>query len=143
MNHLKQRIIESLKWKKHPSYCAEKLNITESQYVKLKKQILSERKSEKKKSKFFDKAEEKSQLVESVDLERGEKKISGTFDNEPKSAEEIINLLKIDTDKWKLSQYWNKQMGDHWRVSALVSQIKNPEQKLFESLLSNWRPKTY
>jgi predicted MPP superfamily phosphohydrolase len=143
MNYLKQRIIESLKWKKHPSYCAEKLNITESQYVKLKKQILSERKSEKKKNKFFNKAEEKSQLVESVDLEKGEKKISGTFDNEPKSVEEIISLLKIDTDKWKLSQYWNKQMGDHWRVSALVSQIKNPEQKLFESLLANWKPKTY
>ena len=26
-------------------------------------------------------------------------------------------------------------MGDHWRVSALVSQIKNPENKLFEDLL--------
>tara|TARA_R100000541_G_scaffold58997_1_gene71371 strand:+ start:329 stop:1552 length:1224 start_codon:yes stop_codon:yes gene_type:complete len=143
MNYLKQRIIESLKWKKHPSYCAEKLNITESQYVKLKKQVLSERKSQKKKNKFFDKAEDKCQLVESVDLERGEKKISGTFDNEPKSAEEIIDLLKIDTNKWKLSQYWNKQMGDHWRVSALVSQTKNPEERLFETLLSNWKPKTY
>ena len=56
-------------------------------------------------------------------LDKGEGKISGTFDYEPKSAEEIIELLKIDTDKWKLSQYWNKQMGDHWRVSALISQI--------------------
>ena len=34
-------------------------------------------------------------------------------------------------------------MGDHWRVSALVSQIKNPEQKLFEDLLENWIPKKY
>ena len=35
-------------------------------------------------------------------------------------------------------------MGDHWRVSALVSQIKNPEEKLFEELLSKtWKPKTY
>ena len=34
-------------------------------------------------------------------------------------------------------------MGDHWRVSALVTQIKNPEQQLFEELLANWKPKTY
>ena len=54
---------------------------------------------------------------------------------------EIISLLKIDTNKWKLSQYWNKQMGDHWRVSALVTQIKNSDEKHFEDLLKNWKPK--
>ena len=147
MNNLKQRIIESFRWKKHPRICAEKLNITEKQYVKLKREILQERKKERKeekdKKKFFTNAEGKCQMVESIDLEKGEGKISGTFDHEPKSSEEIIKLLKIDTNKWKLSQYWNKQMGDHWRVSALVSQIKNPENKLFEELLANWKPKTY
>jgi len=143
MANLKQKVLDSLKWKKHPSYCADKLNITEDQYVKLKKSILRERKVKKKKSIFFNKAADNAQLVESIDLERGEGKISGTFDYEPKSAEEIISLLKIDTNKWKLSQYWNKQMGDHWRVSALVSQVKNPEEKLFEELLANWNPKTY
>ena len=143
MNNFKQRIIDSLKWKKHPRICAEKLNITEKQYIKIKKEVLLERKIEKKKGKFFSNAEEKHQLVESVDLEKGEGKISGTFDHEPKSSEEIIKLLKIDTDKWKLSQYWNKQMGDHWRVSALISQVKNPEEKLLEELLANWKPKTF
>ena len=49
MNNLKQRIIESFRWKKHPRICAEKLNITEKQYVKLKREILQERKKEKKK----------------------------------------------------------------------------------------------
>ena len=34
-------------------------------------------------------------------------------------------------------------MGDHWRVSALVSQIKNSDKKLFEDLLENWKPKKY
>ena len=34
-------------------------------------------------------------------------------------------------------------MGDHWRVSALVSQIKNPEEKLFKDLLESWKPKKY
>tara|TARA_R100001440_G_scaffold75056_1_gene101358 strand:+ start:104 stop:1324 length:1221 start_codon:yes stop_codon:yes gene_type:complete len=140
---LKQRVLETLKWKKHPSYCADKLNITEAQYKKLKKEVLQERKLKKKKSIFFSKAADNAQLAEVVDLEKGEGKISGTFDYEPKSSEEIIELLKIDTDKWRLSQYWNKQMGDHWRVSALVTQKKNPEEKLFAELLENWKPKKY
>jgi len=147
MNNLKQRIIQSLAWKKHPRICAEKLNITEKQYVKLKREILQERKEirkeEKNKKKFFKNDEGDCQLMESIDLEKGEGKISGTFDHEPKSAEEIIILLKIDTNKWKLSQYWNKQMGDHWRVSALISQVKNSETKLFEKLLESWIPKRY
>ena len=37
MTKSKKQIRETLKWKKHPSYCAEKLNITESQYKKIKK----------------------------------------------------------------------------------------------------------
>ena len=143
MNNIKQKVLDSLKWKKHPSYCAEKLNITEKQYKKVKRELLAERKNKKKKSIFFSKAADNAQIAEAIDLENGTGKLSGTFDHEPKSAEEIIILLKIDTDKWKLSQYWNKQMGDHWRVSALVSQIKNPEEKLFEDLLKNWSPKKY
>ena len=143
MDNIKQKVLDSLKWKKHPSYCAEKLNITEKQYKKVKKELLAERKNKRKKSIFFSKAADNAQIAEAIDLENGTGKLSGTFDHEPKSAEEIIILLKIDTDKWKLSQYWNKQMGDHWRVSALVSQIKNPEEKLFEDLLKNWTPKKY
>jgi hypothetical protein len=143
MDNIKQKVLDSLKWKKHPSYCAEKLNITEKQYKKVKKELLAERKNKRKKSIFFSKAADNAQIAEAIDLENGTGKLSGTFDHEPKSAEEIIILLKIDTDKWKLSQYWNKHMGDHWRVSALVSQIKNPEEKLFEDLLKNWSPKKY
>jgi len=143
MNNIKQKVLESLKWKKNSSISAERCGISEKEYVKIKKEILTERKKQRKKSRFFSKAAEQSQLVESIDLDKGEGKISGTFEYEPKSAEEIIQLLKIDTDKWRLSQYWNKQMGDHWRVSALITQIKNPEEKLFAELLKNWKPKSY
>lgn len=142
-NYLKQRVLDSLKWKKHPKISASRLGIPESQYRKIKKEILAERKKEKKKSIFFNKAANSAQLVESIDLEKGEGKLSGTFDHEPKSAEEIIRLLKIDTKIWRLSSYWNKQMGDHWRVSALVTKIKNNEDKYLEDLLENWKPKTY
>jgi hypothetical protein len=143
MNYLKQRVIDSLKWKKHPSYCAKKLNISEERYIKIKKEVQEENREQKRKSRFLNKDSQEAQLVESIDLEKGEGKISGTFDHEPKTTEEIIKLLKIDTDKWRLSQYWNKQMSDHWRVSALVTQIKDPEQKLFAELLENWKPKKY
>jgi len=143
MSNLKQKVKDSLKWKKHPSISSERLGISEEQYIRIKKEILQERKKDKKQNKFFSKLSKNSEIAEAINLIKGEGKISGTFNHEPKSAEEIIKLLKIDTNKWKLSQYWNKQMGDHWRVSALVSQIKNSEQKLFEDLLKNWEPKTY
>jgi hypothetical protein len=142
MDKIKQQVLDSLKWKKNDSYCANKLNISVSKYIKLKIEILKERKQKKRTNVFFNKMNN-NQFVESYDLEKGEGNLSAVFDHEPKSAEEIIILLKINTDKWKLSQYWNKQMGDHWRVSALVSQIKNPEQKLFKDLLDNWQPKKY
>ena len=143
MQDIKQKVINSLTWKKSTKISAQRCNISEDEYIKIKKQFLKERKNKKKKSIFFSKAAENAQIAEAIDLEKGEGKISGTFDYEPKSAEEIIDLLKIDTDRWKLSQYWNKQMGDHWRVSALISQIKNPEEKLFEDLLKNWTPKKH
>ena len=34
-------------------------------------------------------------------------------------------------------------MGDHWRVSALVSRVKETSSSDFEKLLESWTPKTY
>jgi len=141
MNYKKQKVIDSLKWKKHPKISAQRLGMSEDEYIKIKQEVLQERKNARKKANFFSKAADNSQLVESIDLDKGQGKISGTFDYEPKTAEEIISLLKIDTKKWKLSQYWNKQMGDHWRVSALVTKLKDPEENLFKNLLETWQPK--
>ena len=143
MMDLRKKIKESLKWKKSPRYCSNRLGILESDYVKLKKEILSERKALKKNKKYLQKVISNVNVTESIDLDKGTGKISGTFDHEPKSAEEIISLLKIDTSMWKLSQYWNKQMGDHWRVSALISKIKETSASDFEKLLKSWTPKTY
>ena len=143
MQNLKEQIKETLKWKKHPTYCAAKLGILESEYVKLKKEVLLERRLSKKKKKLLQKISQDVNVTEAIDLDKGTGKISGTFSHEPKSAEEIISLLKIDTSIWKLSQYWNKQMGDHWRVSALISRVKETSSSDFEKLLESWTPKTY
>lgn len=141
MSNIKKQITETLKWKKNSTYCAARLGILESEYIKLKKELLQDRKKEKKK--FYKPNNQNVKFTESVDLEKGEKTIAGTFTNEPKSAEEIVKLLKIDITQWKLSQYWNKQMGDHWRVSALVSKVKEGPDDFLKKLLKNWKPKTY
>jgi hypothetical protein len=143
MKNLKHQVAESLRWKKNVTYSAVRLGISEKEYIRIKKEILNEKGRDRRKNKFFTVASKNAELAEAIDLEKGEGKISGTFNYEPKSAEEIIKLLKIDTTVWKLSQYWNKQMGDHWRVSALVSKIKQKEDVYLQKLLESWEPRLY
>lgn len=50
--NIKEEIIKSFKWKKSVAYCADKLGISESEYVKLRNEI---RKSKKQKRKFLEK----------------------------------------------------------------------------------------
>jgi DNA polymerase II small subunit/DNA polymerase delta subunit B len=143
MTNIKKKVAETLKWKKNTKYCATKLGISESEYLELKQELRSERKTVKQKKRFFSNASKNAEIAEVIDLEKGTGKISGTFSHEPKSPEEIIQLLNIDTTVWKLSQYWNKQMGDHWRVSALVSRVKETALSNLEELLEEWSPKTF
>ena len=140
MKNIKNKVKDTFRWKKSADYCSKKLGISKSEFLRLKKEIQKEWINKKK---ILGKKYNGTNADISVDLEKGEARISGRSTNEAKSAEEIITILNIDTTKWKLSQYWNKQMGDHWRVSALISQIKNSEEKLFKNLLENWKPKKY
>lgn len=73
-------------------------------------------------------------IEQHVDLENGTSKISALVATEPRSAEEIVDLLQIDTRRWKLSQYWNKEKSDKWLVSALVTRLPE-EQVAHESFL--------
>ena len=34
-------------------------------------------------------------------------------------------------------------MGDHWRVSALVTKLKTQEEDLLADILNNWKPKKF
>lgn len=61
-------------------------------------------------------------------LEKGTATITGISSTLPRTPEEIISILKIDTTKWKLSQYWNKEKSDKWLVSAMVTAIPMQEQ---------------
>jgi hypothetical protein len=87
--------------------------------------------------------QKKERVVEfKEDLEDGTAEIKGIAFAEPKSPEEIVRILKIDTDKWKLSSYWNKQHKDYWLISAMVTQVKHEPQDLLVKVLENFNPFT-
>ena len=44
MNYKKQKVIDSLKWKKHPKISAQRLGMSEDEYIKIKQEVLQERK---------------------------------------------------------------------------------------------------
>lgn len=134
MNNLKEKVERVMRLKKNPTYSAKKLGITVNKYTEIKSEILNAR----NKNRFDNHGN--SQSI-NLDSETGE--LSAVFKFEPKSADEIIKLLKIDTTIWKLSQYWNKQMGDHWRVSALITKLKVADQDHIGKLIETWTPKKY
>ena len=130
MDSLFEKIKLSLKWKKSSDYCAEKLDLTVEEYDRLKDIVKAE------------------QLMGSgtsyeYNLEKGEARLETISSSEPKSPEEIIDILNIDITQWKLSSYWNKQMGDHWRVSAMVTRLKDNEIENVDELLRSFKPKPY
>jgi hypothetical protein len=63
-----------------------------------------------------------------ADLEKGTALIKGYSQTEPRSPSEIVELLKIDTTVWKLSQFWNKEKNGKWEISALVSKVTGDEK---------------
>ena len=131
MDSLFEKIKASFKWKKTSDYCAEKLNITVNDYDKLKDYVKSKELLEEGSSSY------------EYNIEKGEAKMEAMSASEPKTPEEIIDILNIDTTKWKLSSYWNKQMGDHWRVSAMVTKLKDNEVDNVAELLKGFKPKKY
>ena len=132
MSSLIDLVRQSLKWKQSAKICAERIGIDIEDYLALKDQLTEEHSGPAVDS-----------IVEHhTNLVAGTQKIEAISTSEPKSAEDIIKLLNIDTTKWKLSQYWNKQKKDHWLVSALISQIKPTEVDVLAEVLKNFQPKS-
>jgi hypothetical protein len=134
--NLLNKVYSTLKWKKSDEYCAEKLGIGLSHYKKLKSKVLHLDRTEIEdlptKEKIFEFKE---------DLEAGTAEIKGMALSEPRSPEEIIKLLKIDTKRWKLSNYWNKETGGgKWVVSALVTLIKKESVDHLAEVIKNFKP---
>ena len=85
--------------------------------------------------------QQKEKVVEfKEDLDAGTAEIKGVAFSEPKTPEEIIRILKIDTSKWKLSSYWNKQHKDYWLISAQVTQLRPEPQDFLKNTLEAFQP---
>lgn len=75
---------------------------------------------------------EESKVIEThQNLDNGTSKITGISSTEPKTPDEIIKILGIDTTKWKLSQFWNKEQDKKWLVSALVTRL--PQEQIVQN----------
>jgi hypothetical protein len=127
-----KNFVKTLTLKKSNLYCAKKLGISEEEYVAMKRKY-----RENKNDKFVTIKENK--IIEfSENVSEGTANIKGFSITEPKSAEEIESILKIDKTKWSLSSYWNKQhknskQEDYWIISAMV--VKKKENDIvFENL---------
>ena len=127
------KVKQSLKWKKSNYECAVKLGVSIEKYKEIKKQVLM--------GAAPDQPLIKNKVVEfKEDLEAGTAEIKGLSLTEPRSAEEIIELLKIDTTKWKLSSYWNKERHDGWFISAMVTAIKHESKDVLAEVIANFKP---
>ena len=131
MSSLIDLVRQSLKWKQSAKNCAERIGIDVEDYLVLKNQLMEG---------YADPFVEGIVSVRE-NLDTNTKQLEAIATTEPKTPEEIIALLNIDTTKWKLSQYWNKQKKDHWIVSALVTAIKQTEQDVLAEVLKNFSPK--
>lgn len=126
---LHSKVYGSLKWKRSVEYCASKLGISQEEYKKIKAEVL----------KSPPKVSEK--IIEwKENIEAGTAEIKGIAVHEPRTAEDIIELLKIDTTKWKLSSYWNKETYSGWMVSAMVTAVKKESKDVLADVIANFKP---
>lgn len=136
------KVFDSLKWKKNAEYCADRLGISQEQYLELKQEVIGmkqdmiehagENIDELIRLKLQSEAAE-DEVIEDRIIERNhfidnnKLEVKALLSSEPMSPQEIIERLKIDTTKWKLSQYWNKEKSDRWEVSALCTAKRDAE----------------
>ena len=130
--NLVQQVRNTLKWKKSDFYCASKLGISVEEYKQIKRKIQF---SETPVVPMHPRVMEFKE-----DLDKGVGEIKGFSTTEPKSPEEIIEILKIDTSKWKLSSYWNKERHDGWHISAMVTAIKKETTDVLADVLKSFKP---
>jgi hypothetical protein len=127
---LQSQVYGTLKWKRSNFYCASKLGISVEEYKKIKEEVLQSP------PKLLS-----NKVIEwKENLEAGTAEIKGIAVHEPRTAEEIIELLKIDTTKWKLSSYWNKETYNGWMVSAMVTAKTKETKDALAEVIANFTP---
>lgn len=130
-----EQVKASLKWKKSNAETAAKLGISIEKFLEIKKIVQL---AEPQVIEMYPKINKVTEFKE--DLEKGTAEIKGFAVCEPRTAEEIIKILKIDTTKWKLSSYWNKETSTGWMVSAMVTALKKESKDILAEVIANFKP---
>lgn len=142
---INKRVLQTLKWKMSDAKCASTLKISLEEYKLRKKDILLQERLKRINNRTipqFYVAELESKITSfEENLEKGTANIQAVSTTEPKSAEEIEKILKIDTNKWQLSSYWNKQHKDYWLISAMVTKKKLEPSNLLLETIKQFTPK--
>jgi hypothetical protein len=133
---LTNKVQQSLKWKQSAEHCANRLGISLTAYLEIKEKL--KEKDIKEHKKGF-----RNKVVESEnDVENGTKKIKVLTSEEPRTPEEVEELVKIKgSDKWILSNFYNKQQPNGlWLITAFITQKKLQPKDLLEETLKNFKP---
>lgn len=174
--NLIHEVYDSLRWKKNDEFCAEKLGVSLAKYQEIKNQILEVKNLTRDETDEMMKniisakmlqlsddvtptlkktetdiinalQQKKERVIEfKENLQTRTAEVRAVLFTEPKSPEDIIKALKIDTAKWKLSTYWNKEHKDYWLVSAMITAKSENDVTLddIEEILNNvFKQKTF
>ena len=80
-------------------------------------------------------------IEQDFDLKNGTGRLSATISFKPRTPEEIVEVLKIDTSVWELERFWNKEKYDgRWLVSALVARKQVKKEDVMLALLQSYKP---
>lgn len=147
MTLITKLVYQGLKRKNSNEKEAARLNLSIFDYKTIKKEVtntiynlsdnteINDELFLKIQNKILVSKEEKVRITDiHENVEAGTSKISAISSTEPKTPNEIIALLGIDTTQWKLSQFWNKEQNNKWLVSALITRLPM-EQKVQTSFM--------
>lgn len=133
-----QDLIASFGWKKNDEYCARRLGVTPQDYSQEKARVLPaytllcEQASERLVKDLQQQLSGETSETESLSAlrevracpENGTSEIRAVSERYLRDADEIIELLGIDTTRWRLASYWNKQQPSGlWLISAQVQAL--------------------
>lgn len=138
-----EQVAKAILWKKSDSVTSQRLNMSLKEYKRLKEEVRSIQREENEAEDNFNELQKNGFAIGfSEDLDKGiaEYKVQSSF--EPKTAEEIEKLIKLDKTKWKISRYsvWNGGKEDVWLTAVKVVAIEQVQDTnfLIEKTLTNY-----
>lgn len=88
-----------------------------------------------------EKEKESSKVEQDINLKDGTGKFVAESSYEPRTPDQIYEVLKIDKSQWRLDRYWNKEKSSgKWLISALVSRVNQTPADILAEVIKNFKP---